>query len=125
MRLKWGSGIASRGRYTGADRPLDEAVPERPKGRKRDLSRERRRLAAEFEQRSPGLSRESLIDAVRDANMDPGTEVQFDDTQLPTMQDDALFQQCTWSIVISVFAVVDTFSSNIRYQRPALDHYGG
>lgn len=41
VRLKWGSGIASRGRYTGADKPLEESVPPRPKGRQRDLIRER------------------------------------------------------------------------------------
>ncbi|KAF3386863.1 hypothetical protein F1880_000799 [Penicillium rolfsii] len=44
VRLRWGSGIASRGRFTGADKPLEENVPTRPKGRRRDLSRERKRL---------------------------------------------------------------------------------
>lgn len=44
MRLRWGSGIASRGRYTGADKPLEESVPPRPKGRQRDLIREKMRL---------------------------------------------------------------------------------
>ncbi|KAJ5681856.1 uncharacterized protein N7477_001796 [Penicillium maclennaniae] len=39
--------IASRGRFTGADKPLDENVPARPKGRRRDLSRERMRLEAQ------------------------------------------------------------------------------
>ncbi|OOQ84834.1 C6 finger domain protein [Penicillium brasilianum] len=47
VRLRWGSGIASRGRFTGADKPLEENVPPRPKGRRRDLSRERKRLEAE------------------------------------------------------------------------------
>ncbi|KAJ5389630.1 uncharacterized protein N7496_000698 [Penicillium cataractarum] len=47
VRLRWGSGIASRGRFTGADKPLEENVPPRPKGRRRDLSRERKRLEAQ------------------------------------------------------------------------------
>lgn len=47
MRLRWGSGIASRGRFTGADKPLDENVPTRPRGRRRDLNRERRKLEAQ------------------------------------------------------------------------------
>lgn len=44
VRLRWGSGIASRGRFTGADKPLEENVPPRPKGRRRGLSRERKKL---------------------------------------------------------------------------------
>ncbi|KAJ5108059.1 hypothetical protein N7456_004734 [Penicillium angulare] len=44
VRLRWGSGIASRGQFTGAEKPVKECVPPRPKGRKRDLSRERRKL---------------------------------------------------------------------------------
>ncbi|CAG8909646.1 unnamed protein product [Penicillium egyptiacum] len=47
VRLRWGSGVASRGRFTGADKPLEENVPPRPKGRQRDLSRERKRLEAQ------------------------------------------------------------------------------
>lgn len=43
VRLKWGSGIASRGRYTGAEKPLEESVPPRPKGRQRDLIRQKMR----------------------------------------------------------------------------------
>lgn len=49
VRLRWGSGIASRGRFTGADKPLEENVPPRPKGRRRDLSRERKRLESEVQ----------------------------------------------------------------------------
>ncbi|KAJ5280807.1 hypothetical protein N7478_006179 [Penicillium angulare] len=44
VRLRWGTGIASRGQFTGAEKPVKESVPPRPKGRKRDLSRERRKL---------------------------------------------------------------------------------
>ena len=39
MRLRWGTGIASRGRFTGADKPLEESIPPRPKGRLRDLEK--------------------------------------------------------------------------------------
>ncbi|KAJ5935276.1 hypothetical protein N7466_004823 [Penicillium verhagenii] len=46
IRLRWGSGIASRGQFTGADKPLKESVPSRPKGRQRDLNRERKKLKA-------------------------------------------------------------------------------
>ena len=37
--MRWGTGIASRGRFTGADKPLEESVPVRPKGRRRDLDK--------------------------------------------------------------------------------------
>ncbi|KAJ5498088.1 hypothetical protein N7453_007139 [Penicillium expansum] len=43
VRLKWGTGIASRGHFTGADKPVKSPVPPRPRGRQRDLSKERRR----------------------------------------------------------------------------------
>ncbi|KAJ5964317.1 uncharacterized protein N7479_004193 [Penicillium vulpinum] len=43
VRLRWGTGIASRGRFTGADKPVKNSVPPRQKGRQRDLSKERRR----------------------------------------------------------------------------------
>ena len=42
MRLRWGIGIASRGRFTGADKPLEESIPSRPKGRLRDLEKKRK-----------------------------------------------------------------------------------
>lgn len=38
-KLKWDSGIASRGHFMGASVPTLDAVPPRPKGRKRDLER--------------------------------------------------------------------------------------
>ncbi|KAH8435267.1 Zn(II)2Cys6 transcription factor domain-containing protein [Aspergillus melleus] len=43
VRLRWGSGIASRGRFTGAGEPVVASVPLRAKGRRRDLSRDKRR----------------------------------------------------------------------------------
>ena len=42
VRLRWGIGIASRGRFTGADKPLEESIPSRPKGRLRDLEKKRK-----------------------------------------------------------------------------------
>ncbi|PYH46925.1 Zn(II)2Cys6 transcription factor [Aspergillus saccharolyticus JOP 1030-1] len=47
VRLRWGAGIASRGRFTGAEEPIITSVPPRRKGRRRDLSRERRRTQQE------------------------------------------------------------------------------
>lgn len=44
MRLRWGSGIASRGRFTGAGEPVVSSVPVRAKGRRRDLNRGKHRL---------------------------------------------------------------------------------
>lgn len=62
VRLRWGSGVASRGRFTGADKPLERNVPRRPKGRRRDLSRERKRLEAQAQtQRDNGLSKVPLV----------------------------------------------------------------
>ncbi|KAG6103650.1 hypothetical protein E4U31_002642 [Claviceps sp. LM219 group G6] len=46
MRLKWGTGIASRGRFAGASQPVEAAIPPRVKGRHRDLLREERRREA-------------------------------------------------------------------------------
>ncbi|KAG6049460.1 hypothetical protein E4U39_006063 [Claviceps sp. Clav50 group G5] len=46
MRLKWGTGIASRGRFAGASQPVEAAILPRVKGRHRDLLREERRREA-------------------------------------------------------------------------------
>lgn len=43
VRLRWGTGIASRGRFTGADAPAESSIPPRLQGRQRDLLRERKR----------------------------------------------------------------------------------
>lgn len=72
MRLRWGSGIASRGRFTGADKPLEENVPARPKGRRRDLSRERMKLEAQraAKSSSSGLhGLDALLVEVHDMDM--------------------------------------------------------
>lgn len=42
VRLRWGSGIASRGRYAGAEAPVDTSIPLRVPGRRRDRIRARR-----------------------------------------------------------------------------------
>jgi hypothetical protein len=47
VRLRWGSGIASRGHFTGADKPVKGSAPSRPRGRQRDLSRERKKRETE------------------------------------------------------------------------------
>ncbi|KAG6016740.1 hypothetical protein E4U54_000500 [Claviceps lovelessii] len=54
MRLKWGTGIASRGRFAGASQPVETAIPPRPKGRHRDLLREERRREAAARASSDG-----------------------------------------------------------------------
>jgi Fungal Zn(2)-Cys(6) binuclear cluster domain. len=41
VRLRWDTGIASRGRFTGAAIPIEESVPQRPKGRRRDRETKR------------------------------------------------------------------------------------
>ncbi|BCS27819.1 Zn(II)2Cys6 transcription factor [Aspergillus puulaauensis] len=43
VRLRWGSGIASRGHFTGAEAPVDTSIPPRVPGRRRDRNRGRRR----------------------------------------------------------------------------------
>ncbi|KAH1319402.1 hypothetical protein KXV81_008131 [Aspergillus fumigatus] len=42
VRLRWGSGIASRGLYAGAEAPVDTSIPPRVPGRRRDRIRARR-----------------------------------------------------------------------------------
>ncbi|KAK1147553.1 hypothetical protein N8T08_000895 [Aspergillus melleus] len=62
VRLRWGSGIASRGRFTGAGEPVVASVPLRAKGRRRDLSRDKRRQVG-----SGSAVREACVD-VGDVN---------------------------------------------------------
>ena len=52
-QLRWGTGIASRGQFTGASAPLEDAISQRPKGRRRDLLKAGRRAALG---REPDLS---------------------------------------------------------------------
>jgi hypothetical protein len=42
LRLRWGAGVASRGRFAGASQPVAAAILPRPKGRRRDLDRKKR-----------------------------------------------------------------------------------
>jgi hypothetical protein len=48
----------------GADKPLDESVPARPKGRQRDLSRERRKLKAQSVAKSSNSDLHGLDEAL-------------------------------------------------------------
>ncbi|KAJ5824139.1 hypothetical protein N7447_006479 [Penicillium robsamsonii] len=57
IRLRWNTGIASRGQFTGADKPVKSSVPPRQRGRQRDLSRERRKQVE--------LERDSALDGSR------------------------------------------------------------
>ncbi|KAL4972622.1 hypothetical protein BDW66DRAFT_169411 [Aspergillus desertorum] len=43
MRLRWGTGIASRGHFTGAEAPVRTSILPRAPGRRRDRDRDRRR----------------------------------------------------------------------------------
>ncbi|KAJ5170364.1 uncharacterized protein N7500_003147 [Penicillium coprophilum] len=61
VRLRWGAGIASRGHFTGADKPVKNSVPPRQRGRQRDLSRERKRRVE--------LERDSALDGSRDSEL--------------------------------------------------------
>ncbi|KAJ5503405.1 hypothetical protein N7463_006279 [Penicillium fimorum] len=61
VRLRWGTGIASRGQFTGADKPVKTSVPPRQRGRQRDLSRERRKRVE--------LERDSALDGNRELEL--------------------------------------------------------
>ncbi|KAJ5373988.1 hypothetical protein N7517_005994 [Penicillium concentricum] len=61
VRLRWGTGIASRGHFTGADKPVKNTMPPRQRGRQRDLSRERRRRVE--------LERDSALDGSRELEL--------------------------------------------------------
>ncbi|KAB8230400.1 Zn(II)2Cys6 transcription factor [Aspergillus alliaceus] len=74
IRLRWGSGIASRGRFIGACEPVEASIPPRVKGRRRDLSRERRRasgtLCSEIYQSSGWLTLSQTNEPVPEVNPD-------------------------------------------------------
>ncbi|KAJ5375634.1 hypothetical protein N7517_007640 [Penicillium concentricum] len=69
VRLRWGSGVASRGRFTGADKPLEENVPPRQLGRRRDLSRERKRLEAQAQTQRENGCDDMLTQMENDATL--------------------------------------------------------
>ncbi|KAL2832730.1 C6 finger domain protein [Aspergillus pseudoustus] len=57
VRLQWGSGIASRGRFVGAEVPVASSTPASCKGRRRDRVREEERQAHTAERLSGGSGR--------------------------------------------------------------------
>ncbi|KAJ5173044.1 hypothetical protein N7492_005637 [Penicillium capsulatum] len=63
VRLRWGAGIASRGRFMGADKPLEENVPARPKGRQRDISKQKKMQETQSNAGPHGLSGDPQITA--------------------------------------------------------------
>ncbi|KAK9852402.1 hypothetical protein MYU51_008133 [Penicillium brevicompactum] len=86
VRLKWGAGIASRGRFTGADKPIQDSVPPRQKGRQRDLGRKEKEK--ENRARDPG----QYIETMRRFRVDLST----DGSQLEarrTEAEDAIFDE--------------------------------
>ncbi|KAJ5659369.1 hypothetical protein N7507_005820 [Penicillium longicatenatum] len=98
VRLRWGSGIASRGQFTGADKPLKESVPSRPKGRQRDLNRERKKLDSSptdtGQLTSPGNSCSSLDESPKDDYaMIPNPEQPLSLRLERSKQDEALFSE--------------------------------
>ena len=97
--MRWGSGIASRGQFAGADKPLKESVPSRPKGRQRDLKREKKKVDASpsdtGQSISPGNSRSSLDESPRDDyGMIPNSDETLSLRSERSKQDEALFNEC-------------------------------
>lgn len=99
VRLRWGNGIASRGQFTGADKPLKDSVPSRPKGRQRDLKRERKKVDASpsdtGQSTSPGNSSSNLDESPRDdyamvLNPERALTLRLERSK----QDEALFNEC-------------------------------
>lgn len=54
IRLRWGAGIASRGRFSGADKPIQESIPP-PSKRRWDLRGKAEQRDAKDEQGQPVL----------------------------------------------------------------------
>ncbi|KAL4864264.1 hypothetical protein BDV12DRAFT_205846 [Aspergillus spectabilis] len=66
VRLRWGSGIASRGRFTGAEVPVESCISPRVKGRRRDELHERQRqfqAAVSFEEGSGPVREDYPVDS--------------------------------------------------------------
>ncbi|KAH8760569.1 hypothetical protein F5883DRAFT_619221 [Diaporthe sp. PMI_573] len=70
-QLRWGTGIASRGQFTGASAPLEDAISQRPKGRRRDLLKAGRRAALG---REPDLSTTGIHAGGIDGTREPHSE---------------------------------------------------
>ncbi|KXG53693.1 uncharacterized protein PGRI_007430 [Penicillium griseofulvum] len=75
IRLKWGTGVASRGHFTGADKPVKNSVPPRLRGRQRDISRERRKRVE--------LEEDSAVDKSRELDL----------ASQKVVEDEALFNE--------------------------------
>ncbi|KAJ5675539.1 hypothetical protein N7462_008436 [Penicillium macrosclerotiorum] len=90
VRLRWGTGIASRGRFTGADKPLDDSVPPRPKGRQRDRSKERRKL--EETRKLEELKAENPNYTELSATTPPPEDMEFTDSAKKD-QEEAIFNE--------------------------------
>ncbi|KAG5932073.1 hypothetical protein E4U53_001494 [Claviceps sorghi] len=107
MRLKWGTGIASRGRFAGASQPVETAIPPRPKGRHRDLLREERRREAAARASSSQSSQSSQSHAAcpvtsSDSESNISTPPAHSTTTSPiAQQDDAADQEITQQAVIT------------------------
>ncbi len=69
IQLRWGTGIASRCRFTGAALPLKDATPLKPTGRKRDRERKFHRQALE-ESHVYGHEDEAEVEARNDTGLD-------------------------------------------------------
>ncbi|CAG8010956.1 unnamed protein product [Penicillium salamii] len=64
VRLKWGAGIASRGRFTGADKPIQDSVPRRQRGRQRDLAKKQEKECSDSagsQSEGPTAAEESIF----------------------------------------------------------------
>ncbi|GAQ47080.1 Zn(II)2Cys6 transcription factor [Aspergillus tubingensis] len=71
VRLRWGTGIASRGRFTGADAPAESSIPPRLQGRQRDLLRERKRQLQVADQVRESSGSEILIEGTEELLLSP------------------------------------------------------
>ncbi|KAE8353199.1 hypothetical protein BDV28DRAFT_112916 [Aspergillus coremiiformis] len=119
IRLRWGSGIASRGRFTGAGEPVESSIPPRTKGRQRDLSREKRRKLARICRNngqettdSPPWQEDLQVPAVN-----PDLELRT------TNEKDVLFQKFLSSGIHVLHSTSTTDSRNLLISRlPALCH---
>lgn len=105
MRLRWGTGIASRGKFTGADKPLEESIPARPKGRRRDLEKKRRLEQEQQNGKSDDVSTgigpreevaESTTSQLEGIPTAEGPNPPPSSWQRSSSHDDLLFQECTY-----------------------------
>ncbi|OJI89135.1 hypothetical protein ABZX51_010100 [Aspergillus tubingensis] len=71
VRLRWGTGIASRGRFTGADAPAESSIPSRLQGRQRDLLRERKRQLHVADQVRESSGSEILVEGTEELLLSP------------------------------------------------------